>query len=122
MSAKKSTDNGRGELRQVPAGRLLRDLRAELRGRGDPLVAAGMRAYMKSGMPFHGVHVPEMRQLSRLLFHGLTFPSAQAWSSTVWFLWSHARFREEWYSTIALARSDASIPFQRPATFASTAG
>lgn len=115
MSPRNHSTNGPGEIGNASAKRLLLALRAELGRRGDAEAAAGVRAYMKSAMPFHGVRVPEMRRVSRQLFSDLTFRSAHVWESTIWFLWSHARFREEWYSTIALARSRASAPFQRPA-------
>ena len=43
--------------------KLVREIRAALRERGDPAHAAKMKAYMKSEMPFRGVSAPEARRI-----------------------------------------------------------
>ena len=43
---------------------LLLRVRSALAEAGDPRVAKGAQAYMKSEMPYHGVTVPKMRKLA----------------------------------------------------------
>jgi 3-methyladenine DNA glycosylase AlkD len=73
-----------------------------------------MQAYMKSSLPFHGVHAPEARQIYDGVFRDVTFDTPTEWESTLRYLWDRARFREERYGVIALAQSRASRPFQTP--------
>ena len=84
----------------MTGGPLLARLRRRLAAAGDPAVAEGARAYMKSAMPYHGVSAVPMRAIFREEFSDLDFSSASRWRSTVLFLWRHARFREERYAAI----------------------
>lgn len=93
---------------------ILRELRTRLSDARNAHRAAGMQAYLKSRMPCYGIPVPQFRLLTRPVFDPLAFPSASAWRATVWHLWANARFREERYAAIALARARASRPFQTP--------
>ena len=47
---------------------LLTAVRRELKRRANPGKAAGMRAYMKSAMPYLGVQTPGLREACRLAF------------------------------------------------------
>jgi 3-methyladenine DNA glycosylase AlkD len=96
----------------VTGGSLLARLRRELARAGDPAVAAGARAYMKSSMPFHGVSAVPMRAIFRRVFADLDFSSAPRWRSTVLSLWREARFREERYAAIELSGDPRAAPLQ----------
>ena len=54
-----------------------------------------MQAYMKSAMPYHGVHTPELRRIVR---------SYRATPEEVMELWRTATHREERYAAIGLSR------------------
>jgi hypothetical protein len=71
------------EARGTTGTVLLRRLRTELRRAGDPEKAAGMRAYMKSAMPYHGVPAPVLGPIARKVFATVRFESAAAWRSAV---------------------------------------
>ncbi len=49
---------------------MIEAIRAELAARANPAKAEGMRAYMKSAMPFLGVRVPAVRSLVRATARG----------------------------------------------------
>ena len=72
--------------------RLLLALRRELAVRGDPERARGAQAYMKSAMPFHGVGA-ELATEVLGLFRG-------------------ARYREEMYAAVELARLKRAAPLR----------
>ncbi|WNV89438.1 DNA alkylation repair protein [Umezawaea sp. Da 62-37] len=80
-------------------------VRAGLAEAADPVKAEGMRAYMKSGMPFRGVAKPERAKLARTLFAAHPMPSRDAWRAAVLRLWREATHREERY--LALDLTDA---------------
>lgn len=94
---------------------LLAAIRRELRRLGDPEVASGAQAYMKSEMPFHGVPAAPMRAASRRVFAELDFDSAARWRRRVLAVWRGARFREERYAAIELSGDRRALPFQTPA-------
>ncbi|MDE1821745.1 MAG: DNA alkylation repair protein [Euryarchaeota archaeon] len=73
-----------------------------------------MQAYMRSRMPFHGVHAEETRRRAREVFSGVQFTTPAEWRATLVALWDGARFREERYAVVTLARSYVSDPFQTP--------
>jgi 3-methyladenine DNA glycosylase AlkD len=78
-------------------------VRRALRAAADPARAPGMQAYMKSAMPFHGVHAPAQRRIYRELFAAHPVASFAAWRATVLTLWREAGHREERYAAVALA-------------------
>jgi 3-methyladenine DNA glycosylase AlkD len=82
---------------------LLIRLRAALQEAADPTKAAGMQAYMKSTMPYHGVPTPILRRVYRQVFADVDLPSAEAWQREVLGLWRGAAFREERYAAIGLS-------------------
>lgn len=62
-----------------------------------------MQAYMKSEMPYLGVHVPQVKRSAREIFSLYPLPSFEAWRDAVLALWRGARYREERYMAIELA-------------------
>lgn len=91
---------------------LLEQLRAELRQAAEPARAAGMQAYMKSAMPYHGVPAAAMRATCRRVFAELHFDSAAGWRAAVLGVWRGAQFREERYAAIELTEHRLARPFQ----------
>ena len=78
---------------------LVEAIRAGLRAAAEPERAEGMRAYMKSEMPFLGVRVPQVRRLVR----GLPRPrSLTELADAATDLWRRAGYREERYAASAL--------------------
>ena len=84
---------------------LIDAIRHGLRSVADPAKASQMQAYMKSPMPFHGVHAPEQRSVFRAAFRVHPLGSFEAWHDRVLALWRGATHREEWYAVIELARA-----------------
>jgi 3-methyladenine DNA glycosylase AlkD len=78
-------------------------VRRELRAAADPAKAAGMQAYMKSELPFHGVQAPAQRRIFKAVFADHPVGSFDAWRAIVPLLWREATHREERYAAIALA-------------------
>lgn len=89
-------------------------LREALRQAGDPGKAAGMQAYMKSAMPYHGVQAPMLRKVCNATFAGVRFAGASDWQQLVLELWRGARFREERYAALYLAADRRAREFQTP--------
>lgn len=75
-------------------------IRLRLRESGDPERAAGQQAYMKSEMPFHGVGVPQVRQITLAAARRITEPDDIRAAALQ--LWDSATHREERYAGIAL--------------------
>ena len=92
--------------------RLLLSVRRELAARGDPERARGAQAYMKSEMPFHGVGAVPLRATCRELFATLEVPDAAAFRSEVLGLFRGARYREEMYAAVELARLKRAAPLR----------
>jgi len=80
---------------------VIEQLRRRMKVAADPLKAAGMQAYMKSTMPYHGVNMPQLRAISREVFDGSSM-SCLEWSETILELWRDARYREERYAAMFL--------------------
>ena len=92
------------------ASRLLLALRTELSALGDPERARGAQAYMKSAMPFHGVGAVPLRAACRRLFAPLELPDAASFRQEVLGLLRGARYREEMYAAVELARLKRAAP------------
>ena len=60
--------------------------------------AAGMRAYMKSAMPYRGVQTPIRRKLVRAALRAHPLASREDWLAAVRELWRGAAYREERYA------------------------
>lgn len=95
-----------------PASPLLAKLRRELAREADPARAAAMQSYMKSAQPFHGVGAPRLRAICKQVFAEHPVTEAGAWRRDVLAVWRGARFREERYAAIELARDRRARAFQ----------
>ncbi len=62
---------------------------------------------MKSEMPYAGVAMPAVRTIARETLGELRFDDATRWRATVQTIWRGAKYREERYCAIALARMPA---------------
>jgi 3-methyladenine DNA glycosylase AlkD len=91
---------------------LIAAVRRELQRRRVPENAAPMRAYMKSAMPFLGVHARELRTACGRVFPEYILESFDEWRETVMAMWRGARYREERYATIELTGFRAYRRFQ----------
>jgi 3-methyladenine DNA glycosylase AlkD len=83
--------------------RLLTRLRKAMAAEADPSRAAGMQAYMKSTMPYHGLVSAKMRAVSAEVFAHHPLASCDEWRAAILGLWREARFREERYAALELA-------------------
>ena len=90
---------------------LLLTIREKLREVADPARAPGMRAYMKSEMPYLGVSAVPLRRVCRDLFNGLAWDDAEAWQADVLAIWRRAEFREERHAAIELTGLRVARPF-----------
>ncbi|MCW2763166.1 MAG: alkylation repair protein [Marmoricola sp.] len=83
---------------------LVRTVREVLSSAADPSKAEAMQTYMKSAMPYRGVSAPVLRSTIQPVLSALPLPDEETWHATVLELWDGARFREERYAALALAR------------------
>ena len=60
--------------------------------------ATGMRAYMKSAMPYRGVQTPIRRKLVRAALRAHPLRSRDDWLAAILDLWRNAAYREERYA------------------------
>lgn len=72
-------------------------IRTALAENANPEKAAGMRAYMKSAMPYRGVQTPVRRKLVRAALREHPLQSREEWLAAVLDLWRNAAYREERY-------------------------
>ena len=82
---------------------LVRDIRQALADNANPDKADGMRAYMKSEMPFRGVQKPARRKLVNAVLRTGPLDDKAAWQSTILELWRNAGYREERYVALDIA-------------------
>ncbi|MCY4437722.1 MAG: DNA alkylation repair protein [Chloroflexi bacterium] len=73
-------------------------IRQGLAENANPEKAAGMRAYMKSAMPYRGVQTPIRRKLVRAALRAHPIATRNAWLGAVLDLWRNAAYREERYA------------------------
>lgn len=78
-------------------------VRAEIAEIADPEKAPGMRAYMKSELPYRGVTSTPLATLCRTLFTEHLLADETAWRTAILDLWDGAEFREERYAATTLA-------------------
>jgi len=102
----------RKEMRGSPHSPLLLALRRGLRRVAQSEKAKPMQAYMKSNMPYLGVPTPEANRVFNSVFAPLEFADSKSWRRAILSLWRHARFREERYGAIALARQRRFAAYQ----------
>jgi 3-methyladenine DNA glycosylase AlkD len=91
---------------------LVSTVQVALRNAGDPEVAVGQQAYMKSAMPYYGVPAPQLKQVLRPILATYAPESRASWEATVLELWDGATHREERYAATALARHRAARSWQ----------
>ncbi|MEU6999103.1 DNA alkylation repair protein [Nonomuraea sp. NPDC046570] len=82
---------------------LAKAVRAALEEIADPDRAPQMQAYMKSAMPFLGVHAAPRRAALKRVFADNRLPGAPEWRRAVLTLWREAEYREERYAAIELS-------------------
>ena len=83
---------------------LVSSVRRALAEAGDPDIAVGQQAYMKSEMPFHGVPSPVLKAVLRPFLRSYAPDDRAAHEATVLVLWDGAGHREERYAALAFAR------------------
>ena len=82
---------------------LVRDIRQALADNANPSKAEGMRAYMKSEMPYRGVQTPVRRRLVNGVLRSNPLGAKAPWRESVLELWRNAKFREERYAALDVA-------------------
>src|SRR5689334_3796979 len=91
---------------------LLTTIRRELKSAAEPSRAAGMQAYMKSTMPYHGVTTVPLRAVCKQVFRDVAYKHDAAWQQDVLAIWRDAKFREERYAAIELSGHRRASDFQ----------
>ena len=91
---------------------LVQEIRQALADHANPDKAEGMRAYMKSDMPYRGVQKPARIKICRAAFRRHPIPSKDAWLDVVLDLWRNAEYREERYSALDLAGAKQYLEFR----------
>jgi 3-methyladenine DNA glycosylase AlkD len=91
-------------------------VRSALADAGDPAIASGQQAYMKSSMPYHGVPSPVLKRVLRPVLAAYAPLDRATHEATVLALWDGATHREERYAATTLARHRAARPWQDPAS------
>ncbi len=84
---------------------LVSAIREALRDAADAERAPAMQAYMKSTMPFRGVQVPRVRQITKAAARAHPLLTLGELETAVRTLWDEAAFREERYAASALLAS-----------------
>ena len=88
------------------------EVRRLLAAGADPHKAEGMRAYMKSEMPFRGVQKPLRRKLFRKALRAHPIADKGPWRDSVLDLWRNAGYREERYMALELAGAKRYLSFR----------
>jgi 3-methyladenine DNA glycosylase AlkD len=83
---------------------MVRTLRKRLESAADPVRAQAQQAYMKSEMPYAGVTMPDVRDIASEVLGTLRFDDPTEWHAAVQTIWRGAKYREERYCAVALAR------------------
>ena len=91
---------------------LIRDVRHALAANANSEKAQGMRAYMKSEMPYRGVQKPIRVKLLRQIFSSHPISEQSEWRETVLELWRDAEYREERYAALDLAGAKQYVEFR----------
>ena len=73
-------------------------IRQALADNANPEKAGGMRAYMKSAMPYRGVQTPMRRKLVRAALRAHPLQNREDWLAAILELWRNAAYREERYA------------------------
>ena len=89
---------------------LVLGVRQALADNANPDKAEGMRAYMKSEMPYRGVQKPLRRKMFRTLLRSHPIAEKEVWRGSVLELWRSAAYREERYMALELAGARRYLP------------
>ena len=89
-------------------------VRVGLAAAADPAKAPGMRAYMKSTMPYRGVQTAPRRRLVARVVDLHPFADRVDWERTIDVLWDGAAYREERYAAVDLAGHTSARSWQDP--------
>jgi 3-methyladenine DNA glycosylase AlkD len=87
--------------------RLLDALRARFAAHADAANAPAMQAYMKSRLPFRGIAAPLRRALTAEAVRAHPLPDTATLALAMRALWRGAKYREERYAAMELARTGA---------------
>lgn len=93
---------------------LVKAIRDGLAAVANPEKAEGMRAYMKSAMPYHGVQSAPLREVCKEVFGKYPLDDRRVWTDTALTLWRRASFREEMYAARELTGWKAYAGWQDP--------
>ena len=93
---------------------LIQDIRQALADNANPDKAEGMRAYMKSEMPFRGVQKPARRKLVNAFLRTDPLPEKPDWQDLILELWRSAEFREERYIALDIAGAPKYLAHRTP--------
>jgi 3-methyladenine DNA glycosylase AlkD len=86
---------------------LIADLRATFAAHANRADAGPMQAYMKSTLPFYGIKAPLRRKLQTETLARHPLATTRQLAAAMRTLWRDARFREERYAAIEIARHRA---------------
>jgi 3-methyladenine DNA glycosylase AlkD len=103
-SARRARSGGAAAARRATVQRFVSALRARLAAHADAANAAPMQAYMKSTLPCLGIKAPLRRRLTAELVNASPLPDTATLTEAMRTLWRQARFREERYAAMELAR------------------
>jgi 3-methyladenine DNA glycosylase AlkD len=87
-------------------------VRADLAKAAQPSRAEGMRAYLKSAMPCHGVAAATTRQIVRTRAAEHPVRTCTEWQRVTLALWRKAKFREERHAAIEFVRLRQFRPYR----------
>jgi len=79
---------------------LVERIRRDLAEGADPVRAAQQQAYMKSVMPYRGLRLPQVRQLTKAALRDHPLADQGELVAAVTALWDGATYREEWYAAL----------------------
>ena len=99
-------------MRDSMNAELVLGVRQALADNANPDKAEGMRAYMKSEMPYRGVQKPLRRKMFRALLRSHPIAEKVVWRDSVLELWRSAAYREERYMALDLAGARQYLPFR----------
>ncbi len=91
---------------------LVHSIRQALADNANPTKAEGMRAYMKSEMPFRGVQKPARRKLVNSVLRTYALEDNADWQDTILELWRNAEYREERYVALDIAGAPQFLAFR----------
>ena len=83
---------------------LLKKLRDNFSENADPQKAQKQQIYMKSKMPYLGISLPEVKNISKKIFKNFVPSSNDDYKNVIRYLFDNSKYREEWYSSLFYAQ------------------